>query len=216
MPLLTRNPSGGAAAVDIRAKNANDSKKITKKTTKENREKTPTTTQAPAKSAKKKTKGLWWTDMETNNLLDIIQHKKPSGGYMWDQVCETYNSKQERDLRGLSAMPYRDVDAIRTKWKSLKSCKKNTGDPTCPPTSSERRESLVKLRMDLLFLNLAVKIQVQAVIPKMMMKNLLMMMVLLVLIVTAAVTHPQFFPLLFYRVLQLYLKVFFQLRQLPQ
>jgi hypothetical protein len=134
MPQLNRNPSGGGAAVDLRAtKVANDPKKITKKITKDSRSKTPTTTQAPAKSAKKKTKGLWWSDLETNNLLDMIQYKKPSGSYMWDQVCEMYNSKQERDLRGLSAMPYRDVDSIRTKWKSLKSSKKPTGDPTCPP-----------------------------------------------------------------------------------
>lgn len=52
---------------------------------------------------------------------------------MWDQVCEKYNSKQERDFRGLSDIPYRDVDAIRTKWKSLKNCKKPTGEPDCPP-----------------------------------------------------------------------------------
>jgi hypothetical protein len=51
---------------------------------------------------------------------------------MWDRVAFDYNSKEERSKRRMQAMPVRDVDSIRTKWKALKNCKKPTGDPDCP------------------------------------------------------------------------------------
>ena len=107
------------------------------------RKPTPSTKPAPKQKKKNtvKTKGLWWSESEIAMLLDVVQHVMPCGGYMWDKVCERYNSKQERDFRKLSDMPYRDVDAIRTKWKSLKNCKKPTGDPDCPPQRHQSEEN---------------------------------------------------------------------------
>jgi hypothetical protein len=102
------------------------------------RKPTPSTKPAPKQQKKKPKKGLWWCEAEITMMLDVVQHIKPCGGYMWDQVCEKYNSKQERDFRGLSDIPYRDVDAIRTKWKCLKNCKKPHRRARLPP---QRRQS---------------------------------------------------------------------------
>jgi len=46
---------------------------------------------------------------------------------MWQEVCDRYNrQKNER-------APFRDYDACKNKFKLLKSHKKPTGDPHCPP-----------------------------------------------------------------------------------
>jgi hypothetical protein len=55
-----------------------------------------------------------------------------AGSYMWERVEHAYNSKEERLKRHMGSMPVRDVDSIRSKWKSLKNSKKPTGDPDCP------------------------------------------------------------------------------------
>ena len=55
-----------------------------------------------------------------------------AGMYMWERVEHAYNSKEERLKRHMGSMPVRDVESIRSKWKSLKNSKKPTGDPDCP------------------------------------------------------------------------------------
>lgn len=61
--------------------------------------------------------------------------------------------------------------------------------PIAPPTSSERRESLVKLRMDLLFFKMAIQV------PKVMMENLPNLLVVMILLVLILMTHPHFLTL---------------------
>lgn len=58
--------------------------------------------------------------------------KVHAGMYMWERVANAYNSKEERVKRQMGSMPVRDVDSIRSKWKSLKNSKKPTGEPDCP------------------------------------------------------------------------------------
>lgn len=59
-------------------------------------------------------------------LLDIIERLLPSGSYQWDQVANEYN-------KGLRNEDTRDADALKNKFNRLRSARKPTGDPTCPP-----------------------------------------------------------------------------------
>jgi len=50
-----------------------------------------------------------------------------AGMYMWETVSEKFNNRKDERA------PWRDIDSIRNKFKSLKNATKPTGDPTCPP-----------------------------------------------------------------------------------
>lgn len=59
-------------------------------------------------------------------LLDIVELLLPSGSYQWDQVTNEYN-------KGLRNEDTREADALKNKFNRLRSARKPTGDPTCPP-----------------------------------------------------------------------------------
>lgn len=67
---------------------------------------------------------------------------------MWQDVCDRYNSmKNER-------APYRDYDAIKNKFKGLKSHKKPTGDPECPPLVRRAKQLDKEIQTGLSVINL--------------------------------------------------------------
>jgi hypothetical protein len=80
----------------------------------------------PATKKNKGAGGSHYSSEEVSMMLDIVARILPSGEYMWERVSVEYNAKRPR------GSAYRDVESLRNKFKTLKNCKKPTGDPKCP------------------------------------------------------------------------------------
>ncbi|KAF0702542.1 hypothetical protein AaE_015859 [Aphanomyces astaci] len=87
------------------------------------------------KSMAKSSRGKGWTDPEVQMMLDAVEVHVPWGPAHWENVAETYNSTIPTN----QGWPARDVDSIRRKFKALRSVRKPTGDPLCPPSVSRAK-----------------------------------------------------------------------------
>ncbi|ETV73050.1 hypothetical protein H257_12086 [Aphanomyces astaci] len=85
---------------------------------------------SPNKIMAKPSRGKGWTDPEVHVMLDAVEVHLPWGPAHWDIIRETYNTS----IQANDGWPARDVDSIRRKFKVLRSIRKPTGDPMCPPT----------------------------------------------------------------------------------
>ena len=80
----------------------------------------------PKRSVRIQERGKHWTEEETTRLLDIVQDLLPLGVNDWMNVCNLYNFNRP------VLFPARDLDSLRSKFKTLRNVRKSTGDPTIP------------------------------------------------------------------------------------
>ncbi len=86
-------------------------------------------------------RGLGYTDIELQALLDIVEEVLPRSPNEWEEVSR----------RHVENYPGRTLDSIRRKFNALANHKKPTGDPHCPPTvrRAKRIFALIRERMDI-------------------------------------------------------------------
>ena len=86
-------------------------------------------------------RGLGYTDIELQALLDIVEEVLPRSPNEWEEVSR----------RHIENYPGRTLDSIRRKFNALANHKKPTGDPHCPPTvrRAKRIFALIRERMDI-------------------------------------------------------------------
>ena len=79
-----------------------------------------------------------WLNEEIDLLLAEVEKVLPRGANEWERVSNNYNVS--RLLGALRSQPERDQDACKTKYKTLKNSRKQTGDPTIPPNVRPAKE----------------------------------------------------------------------------
>ena len=86
-------------------------------------------------------RGLGYTDIELQALLDIVEEVLPQSPNEWEEVSR----------RHIENYPGQTLDSIRHKFNALANDKKPTGDPHCPPTvrRAKRIFALIRERMDI-------------------------------------------------------------------
>ena len=86
-------------------------------------------------------RGLGYTDVELQALLDIVEEVLPRSPNEWEAVSRCH----------IENYPGRTLDSIRRKFNALANHKKPTGDPNCPPTvrRAKRIFALIRQRMDI-------------------------------------------------------------------
>ena len=86
-------------------------------------------------------RGKNYTTAAINTLLDLVEELLPVGGDEWNRLASIYNNRTKESRSG---------DDLKGKFKSLRSTKKGTGEPNCPPevARAKRLFQLLELRMD--------------------------------------------------------------------
>lgn len=80
----------------------------------------------PRKAVSKGGRGKHWSELELARLARCIQQILPCGPNEWSRVANMYNMNRPHYCHE------RDVDAIVSKYKSIKRLRKPSGDPNMP------------------------------------------------------------------------------------
>jgi flagellar biosynthesis GTPase FlhF len=73
---------------------------------------------------KAKGRGMTFQNVEVDLLLTLLEDAKPTGQEQWERLTNEFN-------RRVGTRP-REMESLRTKFKSLRNKPKPTGDPDCP------------------------------------------------------------------------------------